>query len=109
MPVTPSLGDAADSLSPALPGVPPPARSWEKGFSVAGEKKKKNGRVPGLAPFISAAHQQWGAQEDSSLCRAAVITAADRRPGGRRRWDAAIGAAGGGMRHMEGSGRHAQH
>lgn len=36
MPVTPSLGDAADSLSPALPGVPPHARSWEKGFSVAG-------------------------------------------------------------------------
>lgn len=92
---------------PARGAARPPA--WEKGFSGTGKKKSgKNGRAPGLAPFISAAHQQWGAQEDSSLCRAAVITAGDRRPGGRRRWDAAIGAAGRGMRHMEGSGRHAQ-
>lgn len=105
----PVAGDAAVSMPPALPGVPPARPLGKRASLVQGKKKSgKNGRGPGLAPFISAAHQQWGAQEDSSLCRAAVITAGDRRPGGRRRWDAAIGAAGRGMRHMEGSGRHAQ-
>lgn len=110
VPVPPPVaGDAAVSLPPALPGVPPARPLGKRASLVQGKKKSgKNGRGPGLAPFISAAHQQWGAQEDSSLCRAAVITAGDRRPGGRRRWDAAIGAAGRGMRHMEGSGRHAQ-
>lgn len=41
--------------------------SWHKGKKKVKKKhRRRKGERSDLSPFISAAHQQWGAQEDSS-------------------------------------------